>query len=321
MCVIMVKNRDVELPTENSLRNCWDGNQHGAGFMWWDAATNKVKIRKGFMKWEDFIGAWKSQNFEVLDLVIAHFRITTHGGTTPANTHPFPITSDIESLKKLEFECDAGLAHNGIITELKPRSNDISDTMEFVATFMANESIYINALHYSVESLVCSMFGGNKFALIKNGELAIYNRKAFVEDNGILYSNSSFKERKFYYGNSYGYAGVSYGSLDSGTWLDKYEDKRASYNVNDKLKANDSGVHNGKTWNFREGKWVETPNTPAMYGVQGTLESKAEKKEQKTRTKEFLKNVVEYKDGKVVTTDGKTFDSYTAWWRETMRRK
>jgi hypothetical protein len=52
MCIIVYKPKGIELPKEDILKNCFDNNADGAGYMY--AHKGKVLIHKGFMDWEDF---------------------------------------------------------------------------------------------------------------------------------------------------------------------------------------------------------------------------------------------------------------------------
>ena len=124
------------MPGNDTLRTMWNVNSDGAGFMYVEKGA--VRIEKGFMKYKNFIKALEKVGAR-LDLtatpVVMHFRITTHGGTRPENTHPFPITESLGALKKLKSTTDVGVAHNGIIP-ITPRKG-ISDTMEYVLSQLA----------------------------------------------------------------------------------------------------------------------------------------------------------------------------------------
>lgn len=52
MCIIIVKPKGRELPSNEIFENCWKHNYHGAGFMY--HINNKVIIDKGFMTLYDF---------------------------------------------------------------------------------------------------------------------------------------------------------------------------------------------------------------------------------------------------------------------------
>ena len=117
MCIAIAKNSGIKCPSLDTLRNCWDSNPNGAGFAFNDAG--RVVIKKGFMTWNDFQTAWlrysKRYDFDNRGVLI-HFRISTHGGTNPQNTHPFPVISDTGMMQKSECVCDYAAIHNGIIS-------------------------------------------------------------------------------------------------------------------------------------------------------------------------------------------------------------
>ncbi len=211
MCIIAAKPAGVNMPSNDILRNMWNVNSDGAGFMY--VENGAVRIEKGFMKYKKFITALEKVGSR-LDLtatpVILHFRITTHGGTKPENTHPFPITENVGVLKKLRSTTDVGVAHNGVI-HIIPRSG-ISDTMEYVASQLAPlkkamPTFYKNK--WAME-LVENAIDSKMAFLTKNGD--IYTIGDFVTDNGVLYSNHSYESWYSYYRyNSKHY----YGDFDS----------------------------------------------------------------------------------------------------------
>lgn len=196
MCIIAIKSRGIDLPDEEILQNMWRANKDGAGFMY--AKDGVVKIRKGFMTYESFIYELK-QLKESCDIrsipLIMHFRITTHGGTKPENTHPFPITDSIGMLKKLSSTTNIGVAHNGII-DIRPRP-DISDTMEYTASQLAPLSRAIPDFYKNADAMkmVSNAIGASRMAFM-NGRGDIYTIGNFVEEGGMRYSNRSFETPK-----------------------------------------------------------------------------------------------------------------------------
>lgn len=193
MCIIAIKPRGVKLPDDATLRRMFDHNPHGAGFMF--PHNGLVEIRKGFMTYDGFRQALSN----VLDRLgedtplVMHFRITTHGGTCPENTHPFPLTNDITDMHRLSTHAKIGVAHNGII-RITPRANDISDTMEYIASvvfpiwrknhrFFKTQRI-MNGIRDTINgSRMCFMTG--------DGE--IYRVGSWTQDGGCWYSNDSFR--------------------------------------------------------------------------------------------------------------------------------
>lgn len=225
MCIIAAKPAGIPMPNRDTIRTMWDGNSDGAGLMYIE--NGRVHIEKGFMKYKKFAKALDRLERK-LDLtqtpVVMHFRITTHGGTKPENTHPFPITDSISALKKLDSHTDIGVAHNGII-HIVPRAG-ISDTMEYIASQLAPLKRALPRFYENKNAmqLVKNAIESKMAFLTKEGK--IYTVGDFIEDGGILYSNNSYKALRFRYG-SYGCYGSGYaysGSLDSDwDWYDDYK--------------------------------------------------------------------------------------------------
>ena len=197
MCIIAIKSRGIELPSEEILQNMWNANRDGAGLMY--AKDGAVHIEKGFMKYEAFRDELerldKKYGLKGLPLIM-HFRITTHGGTKPENTHPFPITDSVGVLKKLRSTARVGMAHNGVIN-IHPREG-ISDTMEYTISQLAPLSRAIPAFYKNADAmkLVANAIGTSKMAFM-DGKGEIYTIGSFVEEGGMRYSNRSFETPKY----------------------------------------------------------------------------------------------------------------------------
>lgn len=193
MCVIMAKPKGIDMPDDDTIHNMWVRNPDGAGFMY--AKDGRVHIEKGFMKLDALRAALK-RTAKTVDFkntaVVMHFRITTHGGTKPENTHPFPITDSIGRLKKLKQDTHVGVAHNGIISSVTPRKG-ISDTMEYIATQLAPLSKAVPRFYKDANlMLMIQNATASKLAFL-TGEGKIFTVGTFVTDGGRLYSNTSYE--------------------------------------------------------------------------------------------------------------------------------
>lgn len=185
------------MPDRNILKTCYNHNPDGAGIMWSDG--NRVHIRKGFMDWnsfDNFLGDLSEQTDLKQAGVVMHFRITTHGGTKPQNCHPFAISNRISELKKQSIETDVGIAHNGVIPiKCIPK---LSDTQTYIlkrlyAIKKDYPKFYMNSyIMRQIEKEITS-----KMAFL-TADGSIYTIGDFIEEEGILYSNSSYKERGYY---------------------------------------------------------------------------------------------------------------------------
>ena len=219
MCVIIAKQREDRLPTTKELVACFNTNPDGAGFMYLD--KGQVVIDKGYMKFNDFYGRYKTlckkyNNFKDLPLVI-HCRIGTSGGNTAMNTHPYPISNNIKDLHNLHIKCDVGVAHNGVISDYHPEGNDYNDTAEYIMSWMYNVTKFDKKFYtrrYYQDMMRQMTY--SKFAFLdKDGE--IYTVGDFKEVDGLSFSNLNhlpYTERQKYEKsttNYYKYGYSSYG--------------------------------------------------------------------------------------------------------------
>lgn len=196
MCVIAAKPAGIDMPKDDYIENMWFRNSDGAGLMY--TLNGKVHIEKGFMDYENFLGRLeelKEHDLKKIPMVM-HFRITTHGGTKPENCHPFPISDSVGILSKLRQTADIGVAHNGII-DITPRKG-ISDTMEYIISQLyplhrACPKFYENKW---LMKMVSNAIESKMAFLTAQGD--IYTIGDFITDEGIKYSNNSFRCPGYY---------------------------------------------------------------------------------------------------------------------------
>lgn len=199
MCIIAIKPAGVKLPTMKTIEDMWYNNRDGAGFMY--AKGGSVHIEKGFMSLKDFKAALNrlKKDINVVNTpIVLHFRITTHGGTAPGNTHPFPVTEKLPLLQMTKSKTSLAVAHNGII-DIKPSKKDISDTMEYIINQLAplyqlKKDFYRQP---AGKKLVYNFIKSKMVFLDGAGRIETVGD--FTEVDGVLYSNSSYKTRTVYY--------------------------------------------------------------------------------------------------------------------------
>lgn len=204
MCIVVVKKSGAKMPSKNRIKTMFSSNPDGAGIMVRKHNTNEVIFHKGFMKVGKLLKFIKTLDITKDDEVCMHFRITTSGGTRPAMCHPFVITDNKSGVAEL---CGVSkqkplLMHNGIITDLNDRNGAKSDTFLFAYQYLSDKYI-MKGLYESnnvFSRLVKMAVKTNKLAILhpKKGIVTIGN---FIEDKGVLYSNTSYKYEKFTYGN------------------------------------------------------------------------------------------------------------------------
>ena len=194
MCIIAIKPAGQKLPKDDIIKRMFTHNPNGAGFMY--TYNGRVEIRKGFMTLDGFMQALRNVHDRIGDKspIVMHFRITTHGGTCPENTHPFPLTSDIADMKRLSTSAKIGIAHNGII-KIQTRDNTVSDTQEYIADVIAPLYKHSHRFYKKQRYLdgIRDTINGSRMCFL-TGDGKVYRVGNWVQDGGCWYSNSSFKQ-------------------------------------------------------------------------------------------------------------------------------
>jgi len=201
MCIIIAKDKKSRLPKEEELKNSFEYNSDGAGFMYVD--NGKVVIDKGYMEYDDFINHYrkllkKYNNFKNKSLVI-HCRIGTSGKNNKGNTHPYPITNNERLLHKKYTKQDIGIVHNGIIHGYGTKKG-LNDTQEYIIKFLY--PLYSNYKDFYKNDDIrdcIERMTSSKFAILdKNDD--VYYIGDFVEDDGLMFSNDTYKSfTKYFY--------------------------------------------------------------------------------------------------------------------------
>lgn len=200
MCII------VQVPAGKSiskqqLQNCYDHNHDGWGIMF--AKNNKLVTVKEVSSFDKFLATWNDVPRDAERAV--HFRIKTAGEINKANCHPFMPTENI------------AMMHNGMI-DTQLIQDKMSDTFNFVEyelkpviagwpSFMDDDAF---------RELMEEVTGGwSKLLFLDNtGKMLRVRPKAWIEREGLFYSNSNSFCVKYHYqghgSSSYGY-GAGYG--------------------------------------------------------------------------------------------------------------
>ena len=197
MCVIAYKPNNIAFPSDTILKNCYENNTDVAGFMY--AFKGEVHIQKGYASWEAFKNALDKARRLTGDKVpyVMHFRIATQG-YEKCMTHPFPLSSKMSNLKKLKYDCNIGVAHNGILDITSDGANEYSDTMKFITDYLC---LIIRSYSWynddRTKTLIENLIVGSRLAILdKKGHCELMG-KGWVEDNNVYYSNDSYKREPY----------------------------------------------------------------------------------------------------------------------------
>jgi len=221
MCVAIVKPVNIKIPSKEILYNCFKNNPHGAGYSY--SNGDFVIINKGFETFDSFYKSLLESEANEDKLVFIHFRIANRGLKDRGNTHPFPISNNLTKLRIIHSNhCKYALIHNGLFNfndkeylKYEPL-NVISDTMLFSMKLherleKLSENIENISSDYSLPSVVAYNLLTNtteytpyinnmikdtcRFAIMGvENKFQLFGK--WIEEDGIYYSNNSFKQTK-----------------------------------------------------------------------------------------------------------------------------
>lgn len=179
MCIAIVKPKDKIIPKE-VLRTCAEANPDGMGFAY--CKGNTIYMYKNLNDFEKFYE--KYAEVETTSNMLIHFRIATHGNVEINNCHPFVLNKRMV------------LIHNGIISGYGSKTENKSDTKDFIEKVIGNIS-YKQWDNPSFRQLVGEAIGYSKFGILDvTGKYFIINEHKGFWDDGVWYSNKSYKPKE-----------------------------------------------------------------------------------------------------------------------------
>ncbi|MFH1001923.1 MAG: hypothetical protein V1759_01575 [bacterium] len=195
MCVIVIKKSDIELPDKDILKNCFDSNKDGCGFTYTKEGLNY--LYKGFFDFKSFYDQITEKVKKEYPCII-HFRIATAGKVDEGNCHPFPLTNNVNILRKLEIiTSKMFVAHNGIIQHSNySYHHKLSDTQEFIQKILSDKAIYDNLYDSRIIQELLINYAGesNKFAFL-HSQKGILLLGKFEKYKDWYFSNNSYKNK------------------------------------------------------------------------------------------------------------------------------
>jgi len=189
MCIAILSESGIDLPTKEVLKLCFKNNPDGAGYAVL-LDTKEWECKKGFMTFKSF---WKSFNKEKYikdDTVIIHFRIGTSGKKDhPDCTHPFPITDIEKDLILHRFVSKNILMHNG--TCGSGREN-LSDTMVAIIDYIDPLLPYIEINDKIINIIQKCVGSTSRWFIAKENSYWMLGDWVEEKETGIWYSNKGY---------------------------------------------------------------------------------------------------------------------------------
>lgn len=205
MCLIIVLQKGTDKYSDiviNGIKNSAVTNKDGIGYSYKKANGKVVYYDKGYTAAIPFIEQYKSKKLKDEDEVIIHLRNGNVGNNHMINCHPFPISADEKELSSIIGGTNIGtLAHNGTFYKYNSynNTNGYSDTYKFVKEFI-NIPEVLSVLKRD-KILFKELFKDyvgytNKIAFLFT-DVGIITHGDFLEAEGCLFSNLSYKDNKY----------------------------------------------------------------------------------------------------------------------------
>jgi len=221
VCIIVYHPKNAKQITKETLSICFQNNDDGAGYSFWDKEKNKWIIRKGFMEWDDFWESFNGNDFQSENIWSAHFRIGTSGKTDGGNTHPFPVCDDYVTMRKTEYETNIIAVHNGVMGK---GEDDFSDTMKHIKEILFPMRDKINDKKFlKIFGKLCNTSSNRWLIASEASTLLLGDWKKF---EGSYYSNTSYEEVKTWKAASASARGYNSSWNDPYNWYNKRGENR-----------------------------------------------------------------------------------------------
>lgn len=175
LCIAIVKPVGKEI-TDEAIRNSAASNRDGGGYAF-VGPKGKLVVKKGYFNVEKFIEDYRADEalYGSTSPALLHFRISTGGGVTVDNCHPF------------EYKHGA-LIHNGYFFSGSADKSDTRILVEAVGDKLTAKNVKEHSDKLS------KAFAGSKVAILfKDRSFAIINEPSGMWDGGVWYSNGSFR--------------------------------------------------------------------------------------------------------------------------------
>jgi len=222
MCLLVVCKPN-STPSKKDLHNGACSNPHGFGFA--IVADGKIITERSMSAKKSIRRFLQLREQYPNGYAMWHARYATHGVKNEQNCHPFQVGDDTQTY----------LAHNGVLDTFIEKGDKRSDTRVFAEDTLPKLG-GVSALNdENIYRMVSSWASGSKIAILSvnpDAEYQLYliNEKLGTwDDNGVWWSNSSYKRTTYDYTPSVRQSNSIVGYADDeATYWEKQE---AYYNL------------------------------------------------------------------------------------------
>jgi len=203
MCLLIAVKSGVDKSSDilfDAIRTGATTNTDGIGYAFKKSKQNKIWISKGFQDVDKFITTLQKKHLKPEDELIVHLRIGNKGAKTVEMNHPFVISDDADTiLSNDEYVQLPVLAHNGTFHSYSITNSQLSDTFYFTKDFMSIPEIQslLKRDTDTFKRIFTSTLGINRLALLFPDNTPLITLGNFIESEGYLFSNESYKKKVY----------------------------------------------------------------------------------------------------------------------------
>lgn len=202
MCIISAFPKGTEKNNEKTrefIKNGFDCNKDGSGFMFKRAGESLITVNKGFFNLGELLSAIEAANLKVEDELVVHHRISTAGRVSKENCHPFVLSKLHSEVSAININTNKPcLVHNGMFSNLRVYQDldrDFSDTYAFARYILSNVELQkiMDSNDDLFNTLTDHIIGHSKLCILfpeKDKPMLLYGE--FVEDDGYYHSNKGY---------------------------------------------------------------------------------------------------------------------------------
>lgn len=204
MCQLIVVKKGVSKSSDlltNAIKKASLTNTDGIGYAFKRHKSNKIYISKGFRDVDEFLEILEKKNLKLEDELIIHLRIGNKGAKTATMNHPFVLSDDDDIVLSNHKYVDIPvMAHNGTLYDFTNYSYTLeSDTYVFARDFMSVPELQA-LLKRDVDLFVATFkftLKLNRLAFLFPDNTPLITIGEFIEDEGYLFSNDSYKVKVY----------------------------------------------------------------------------------------------------------------------------
>ena len=185
MCLLVIKPEGCSVDKED-MRRAMQTNSHGAGFVSFNEKKKSLYMHKGFFEFERFWAAYEPHQHQ---RTMIHFRLVSQGKIEVENCHPFYMSGGHY------------LAHNGHMSEFTYAHEERSDTRYMVDNVLNPilKGVPRALWNDDIIEFIEMALSYQKIAIMRSdGEVLIFNRSNWTQENGIYFSNMYHRPKAQY---------------------------------------------------------------------------------------------------------------------------